>query len=210
MTNLPKPFLYPIAPHVRKHGPSGYIDYKSYKPWLRDEFVFRCVYCMEREVWHPSRAGGFSCDHFDSKVIYPERTNDYTNLVYACLRCNSIKNMVPLHLDPSQVGYGEHIHVDDSGEIVASTIVGQQLIEFFLLDVAPAIDVRAEIQLILRAKREQPENPVIDAIFKAKFGFPLDLPDLYRLKPPTGNSNVGSEANSFHAQRERRALPEYY
>lgn len=165
---------------------------------------------MEREVWHPSRDGGFSCDHFDPKAIYPERMNDYTNLVYACLRCNSIKNMLPLHLDPNEVSYGEHLYVDDLGKIVALTLDGQQLIDFFLLDVAPATEVREEIQLIMRLKREQPDNPLIDKLFKKKFGFPLDLPDLHRTKPPDGNLMVGSEANSFHAQRERKSLPEYY
>jgi hypothetical protein len=43
------PFAYADAPHVRKHGPSGYVRYQSYKDWLRDEFAFRCVYCLERE-----------------------------------------------------------------------------------------------------------------------------------------------------------------
>ena len=34
---------YPTNGHERLHGPSGYVDYKSFKPWLRDEFRFRCV-----------------------------------------------------------------------------------------------------------------------------------------------------------------------
>ncbi len=36
-------FVYPTLPHVRRHGPRGYADYPSYRPWLRDEFAFRCV-----------------------------------------------------------------------------------------------------------------------------------------------------------------------
>jgi len=42
----PDPFTYPAQPHVRKHAPAGYKDYTEYKPWLRDEFEFRCVYCL--------------------------------------------------------------------------------------------------------------------------------------------------------------------
>jgi hypothetical protein len=34
-------FAYPERPHIRKHSPSGYEDYRSYKDWLRDEFTFR-------------------------------------------------------------------------------------------------------------------------------------------------------------------------
>ena len=45
------PFSYPESAHVRKHGPDGYAHYENYRPWLRDEFRFRCVYCLEREQW---------------------------------------------------------------------------------------------------------------------------------------------------------------
>lgn len=31
------PFDYPPEPHIRRHGPRGYSDYGSYRPWLRDE-----------------------------------------------------------------------------------------------------------------------------------------------------------------------------
>jgi hypothetical protein len=43
------PFTYPSAPLVRRHGPQGYADYVSYRPFLPDEFQFRCVYCLLRE-----------------------------------------------------------------------------------------------------------------------------------------------------------------
>lgn len=57
---LPVPFAYTSTPHQRRHGPSGYDSYEAYKPWLRDEFVFRCVYCLEREMWYPDRASSFA------------------------------------------------------------------------------------------------------------------------------------------------------
>jgi hypothetical protein len=37
-------FAYPDVPHTWRHGPRGYVDDEHYKPWLRDEFIFRCVY----------------------------------------------------------------------------------------------------------------------------------------------------------------------
>ena len=46
-------FQYPRSALIRRHGPRGYADYVSYKPWLRDEFLFRCVYCLSRERWKP-------------------------------------------------------------------------------------------------------------------------------------------------------------
>lgn len=45
------PFTDPATPHRRTHGPFGYERYQLFNPWLRDEFVFPCVYCLEREVW---------------------------------------------------------------------------------------------------------------------------------------------------------------
>src|SRR5438874_575576 len=50
------PFKFATAPHARKHGPGGYETYQAYKDWLRDEFTFRCVYCLERERWYPNDA----------------------------------------------------------------------------------------------------------------------------------------------------------
>ena len=44
-------FNYPETPHTRRHGPQGYAGYDSFRPWLRDEFSFCCVYCLVREQW---------------------------------------------------------------------------------------------------------------------------------------------------------------
>jgi hypothetical protein len=44
-------FNYPDPRSGRRHGPVGYASYRSYRPWLRDEFTFRCVYCLKREQW---------------------------------------------------------------------------------------------------------------------------------------------------------------
>ena len=53
------PFPYATDTHMRRHGPVGYSSYKAYKDWLRDEFAFRCVYCLFREKWYPNRADAF-------------------------------------------------------------------------------------------------------------------------------------------------------
>jgi hypothetical protein len=79
-------FRYPDTPHGRKHGPTGYDTYKTYKEWLRDEFAFRCVYCLERERWYPSGSAAFAVDHVRPKGLpeYAHLVCDYENLVYAC------------------------------------------------------------------------------------------------------------------------------
>src|SRR5215469_8086790 len=101
--SLPAPFDYPTSPHVRSHGPKGYKNYGDFKPFLRDELVFRCVCCLERELWYPNGDGSFSADHFTPKAIDPSRENDYGNLVYACVRCNAFKQTKITCLDPDKV-----------------------------------------------------------------------------------------------------------
>jgi hypothetical protein len=46
-------FRYAATFHVRRHGPRGYQDARSYKPWLLDEFAFQCVYCLCQARWFP-------------------------------------------------------------------------------------------------------------------------------------------------------------
>jgi hypothetical protein len=72
---------YPDKPLVRKHGPTGYAAYETYKPWLRDEFVFRCAYCLVRERWYPNGPASLSVDHFVAQINAPDQILDYDNLI---------------------------------------------------------------------------------------------------------------------------------
>ena len=78
------PFSYPPTPHVRRHGPQGYADYASFRPWLRDEFTFKCAFCLLREQWGRAR-GTFHLDHFHATAQLPYERLTYENLLY-CLR----------------------------------------------------------------------------------------------------------------------------
>jgi hypothetical protein len=73
----PEPvFAFPAKRHQRRHGPLGYVDYKSLKPWLRDEFTFRCAYCLWRENWCADGDGSFGVDHLRPPAIPAERRNE--------------------------------------------------------------------------------------------------------------------------------------
>jgi 5-methylcytosine-specific restriction endonuclease McrA len=87
---MTQPFRYPDTPHVRRHGPQGYAAAESFRPWLRDEFAFRCVYCLQREVWGTVRAV-YALDHFHPVAKHPDAELDYDNLLYACAGCNAAK-----------------------------------------------------------------------------------------------------------------------
>src|SRR5438045_7926484 len=94
-------FQYPPPLLLRRHGPRGYADYQFYKPWLRDEFTFRCVYCLWSERWEANGHHGFGVEHVQPQATTPEQRLDYDNLVYACNTCNSTRRDVPLATHPA-------------------------------------------------------------------------------------------------------------
>ncbi len=178
------PFAYPTAPHIRRHGPQGYADYASYRPWLRDEFSFRCVYCLLREQWALVR-GTFTIDHFLPVAIHPDRTAVYDNLVYSCAACNMAKREKVLP-DPCQVLVSDDVRVLNDGAILATTPAAQRLVEVLGLDSPEYREFRlAWIDIITVAAERRPE------LLQRLMGYPANLPELKRLRPPGGNSRPG-------------------
>jgi hypothetical protein len=55
-----------------------------------DEFDFRCVYCLNREMWGQV-TGEFELDRFEPQSLNPKLRMDHLNLVYASRRCNAVK-----------------------------------------------------------------------------------------------------------------------
>jgi hypothetical protein len=72
-------FAYASTEHQRRHGPRGYTNYRAYKPWLRDEFTFRCVYCLSRERWYPNGHEGFAVDHLIPRSAAPDEACPFAN-----------------------------------------------------------------------------------------------------------------------------------
>src|SRR5262249_11108395 len=69
----------------------GHRRQSAYRPWLRDEFAFRCVYCLLREAWGPVK-GVYALDHFLPLALRPDLTGEYDNLRYGCVSCNLSKS----------------------------------------------------------------------------------------------------------------------
>ncbi len=200
---MSSPFAYPPAPHVRRHGPQGYADYTGYRPWLRDEFSFRCVYCLLREQWGRVR-GAYAIDHFLAVAHHPGKATDYDNLLYACATCNAAKGdrTVP---DPLRVLTGPAVRVEEDGTIHAADPEAARLIELLGLDSPQSAEFRMLwIGIASLAARHEPE------LYRRLMGYPDDLPDLRRLQPPGGNSRPEGLANSALARRERGELPACY
>jgi hypothetical protein len=201
-------FDYPTMAHVWRHGPQGYIDFHSYKPWLRDEFTFRCVYCLRRERMFPDGAAAFSVDHFVPVTVDRDRETEYENLRYACLRCNSAKGQRADLLDPRTQGLGQHLQVDGDGWITGLTIEGARFIDELGLNGARLVAFRLRMLEGIRFLHEC-SDPRAAPMLAAIFGFPDDLPDLRELRPP-GNTRPEGMDHCCFARRERGDLPETY
>jgi len=190
---LVAPFAYPPAPHIRRHGPTGYVDYVSFKPWLRDECICRCVYCLSRETWYPNGVAGFSVDHVEPQVLRPDLVTVYINLVYACNRCNSIKREVTLLPDPTKIALGDLLSVDEQGRISGRTSDGLRMIDI------PSRLVRQENQTRAGVAEGDRRCPRIRED-RAPMGYP-ELPGISfhqrtgtPLPPPCGRNRGSSDS----------------
>lgn len=203
------PFQYPVSPHVRKHGPHGYHSYQSYKDWLRDEFTFRCVYCLARETWYPSGQDAFAADHVKpkGKPEYVHLTCEYSNLVYACNRCNSAKSD-ELVLDPCLVAFAQHLTVAEDGTVRGLTTEGSDVIDILGLDLEGSIKVRAYYIRLDALNRRYPNDPEVRALYLSSFGFPDDLPELAGRR--SGNTKPEGVGQSYRRQRDEGRLPPTY
>jgi len=199
---LPEPFAYPTKPHVRRHGPEGYSEYGHYRNWLRDEFCFRCVYCLRRETWF-AMPRDHEIDHFLPKSDHPDVERDYDNLVTACRQCNGTK-AAKLLPSPESIAYGDCLWVDDDGHIHSRNDKGKDIIEALRLDGDDYTRLRRKvIQLV----RESHQGSVA---LKCFLGYPEDLPDLTKERKPKHNKRPKGIIESCHARRQRNDLPDYF
>ena len=165
-------FVYPQAPHSRRHAPKGYAHYYQYRPWLRDEFSFRCVYCLTRERWGKGHYD-FHVDHLISQAKDPSRILDYHNLLYACSTCNSLKRDAEGVSDPCQAAYGDSLTVGDDGRIHARDDRGKILIKILRLDNDENTEFRHLMLEIIRLAKLRDKK-----LYARLMGFPDDMPDL--------------------------------
>jgi len=196
-------FEYPNKPHVRRHGPAGYSDYESYRDWLRDEFLFRCVYCLHRERWY-GRGGTFHIDHYVPVTSDASGACKYTNLLYACAACNESKSAILGVPDPCQLAFGDCLRVTQDGHVVSLNQHGEKLKQALLLDSPKNVEYRSQIMRILSALRNDSPD-----LYQEMMSFPNDLPDLRKKQPPS-NTKPQGVLSCFFALRESAQLPLTY
>ncbi len=195
-------FDYPESRSERIHGPAGYASYKSYRPWLRDEFTFRCIYCLKRETWGQV-TGEFELDHFQPQSLAPHVSLDYSNLVYACRRCNSVKLDQPID-NPLTILSSDAVFALPDGILTSHHPDAQRLIRQLDLNSPKLKEWRVMWMRIIDLAKERDA-----ALYHQLTRFPEDLPNLGRLRPP-GNSRPDGVEISWYAKRQRGQLPESY
>jgi len=201
-TNNSDPIAYPPSPLIRRHHPSGYTSYESFRPWLRDEFSFRCVYCLLRERWG-RLCGEFDLDHFVPQVHDPQRAHEYDNLLYACHSCNLRRGHRQIS-DPSIVLIDSSLQVRQDGTIEALTDEANRIVRVLLLNSDQWVRWRRMWIWIIDLAKEYDPQLLVDLL-----GYPDDLPDLSMFDPPHNSKPEGLEESHF-ARRERGELPATY
>lgn len=198
-------FDYPKKPHVRRHGPAGYKNYGSYRDWLRDEFLFRCVFCLHRERWY-GRPGTFNVEHFIPVAIDESGVCEYTNLLYACQTCNAAKSNALSVPDPCKVAFADCLQVTTDGEVQALNADGKILRDLLRMNSPQNLLSRRRWMQTLTALEESHPD-----LYREYIAFPDDLPDLrYPAKRVPENSKPEGAENCLFALRERGELPETY
>jgi HNH endonuclease len=189
--------------HIRRHGPAGYGSYASYRDWLRDEFLFRCVYCLHREKWEKV-ASSFHVEHCVPIAEARGRRCDYSNLLYACQTCNYAKKDVLGIPDPCEVSFRDCLQILPDGRFKALNANGEKLVQCLQLNSEANAEYRFRWMNILR--HLETTNPVL---YRELMSFPCDLPDLRKKQVPI-NTKSESVENCFFVLRERGELPSTY
>jgi hypothetical protein len=194
-------FDYPQIVHQRRHGPS-YKSLASYRAWLRDEFSFRCVYCLFREQWGRVK-GEFDVEHWQAQVNDPQLGLDYDNLFYGCHTCNLLKGTDPVP-DPGHCLTADQVRLNPDGSIEGLSDDASELIEILGLDSDSYREWRQVwIRNVELAEQYDPQQ------YRRLMGFPEDLPDL-SAKLPAENKRPEGVQESWFARRQRGELPETY
>lgn len=200
--NSPLAFVYPESVEHRKHGPAGYLEVQSFRPWLRDEFLFRCAYCLDREQWGKV-TGEFDIDHFVQVSSRPDLGLQYDNLVYSCRTCNARKGSKDIP-DPFQQLTRKNVVVGSNGRLVGLTKDSHKIIDKLALNSDKHVQWRLTWMRVVELASQYDLE-----LLNRLMGYPEDLPNLESLQPPD-NQRPDGIASSYFAKRERSELATSY
>lgn len=147
--------------------------------------------------------GEFDLDHFLPQSVRPDQKLDYANLVYACHRCNLVKSG-HVTSDPFECLSSRTVISILDGSIESSDQETWRLILQLDLDSPKLRQWRHQwIRIVQLAEEHDAE------LAEQLTGFPFDLPNLRRHRPPANDAPRGVE-QSWYARRERGELSMTY
>lgn len=125
-----------------------YSDYTRYRPFLREDFLYRCAYCLRNEFFVGGEAGCVIDHHRPQHGPFgrPDLVSVYENLYWCCVECNSIKGDTwpspeelaqgRRFLDPCQPEDDHNLHwdIEEDGRLSSLTGVGEYTIGRLMLN----------------------------------------------------------------------------
>jgi hypothetical protein len=114
-----------------------------------------------------------------------------------------------LELAPCSDAFGDHIRVGDDGMAVGLTPHGSALIDRLMLNESERVRFRFRTLRLIQALAES-SNPAAGALLAEFLGYPDNLPDLRRLRPPGGNLRPEGLSASHYERRQQSSLPLTY
>lgn len=175
------------------------MSYEAYRPWLRDEFAFRCVYCLKREMWGQVTFD-FEIDHIEPQSINPARRLDYLNLVYACRRCNGVK-LNKVVSDPFVLLRSDRLVTMPDGSLRVLDIEARRLVQQLDLNSGHLRNWRVLWMRLVDLSEETDQE-----LLSLLVGLLSDLPDLSRLSPQENSRPEGISESWLERHRRGERL----
>lgn len=140
-------------PHFARTRPAPKTSggYVSFRPFVREDFCRRCAYCLLTELLAAGDEA-FELDHFRPRSRFPELTDDFYNIYYACHKCNQFKSnrYPPPELEARNIGFVDlcteefdaHFRVGPDGKWSGITESGSYTIDMLRLNRRHLVDLR--------------------------------------------------------------------
>jgi len=144
-------------PHFLRRVPAPDVKggYRSFRPFVREDFLRQCAFCLFSELLVGGEEG-FELDHFRPRHLFPELLNDFYNLYYSCHPCNHIKrdSWPPSILEEQGIrfvdlckeDFGAHFSVEADGKLDALTNSGNYTIDKLNLNRKHLVTVRGLLE----------------------------------------------------------------
>lgn len=139
--------------------------YRSFRPFVREDFVRQCAYCLLSEVLAAGQEN-FELDHFRPRSSFTKLVNDFYNIYYSCHPCNHIKRdkWPPAELeaqgvtivDPCKEEFTTHFQPSSDGTWEGVTAAGAYTIDALRLNRQHLVTIRKLLAELGYLMHEEP------------------------------------------------------